>query len=65
MTNKTNATTIGKPVGRVVKIQTNHLFISNTNLWALKYLATGLNDHRLDITYTNFWENHDEQNGKL
>jgi len=65
MTNKTNDTTVRKPAIMIVRIQTNHLFISNTNLWALKYLATGLNDHRLAITYTNFWENHDEQNGKL
>jgi len=55
MTNKTNDTTIGKPVIMIVRIQTNHLFIGNTNLWVLKYLSTGLNDNRLAVTYIGFW----------
>jgi len=55
MTNKTNDTTIGKPVVRIIRIQINRLFISNTNLWVLKYLATGPNANRLAITYTDFW----------
>ena len=55
MTNKTNDTTIGKPTG---SIQTNHLFVLETNLLVLKHLATGLGKHRAIITCIRFWKKH-------
>jgi len=56
MTNKTNDTTIRKPV---VRIQANHLSISSTNLYVLEYLARGLNGGKVGITYRNFWRRYD------